>query len=486
VTGVPRCMSTQHPDNVDPPFFADAPALSGEDEIEEAYYAYSHLGCDEQMWDAEGKEVDGFVVKKLLGKYPSFFDANRLGRDIRLTLRVPNPAVETTEAKILLETLESIARSSDATRPFYDGATPPIFEVILPMTTSARELNRIYRYYRDIVVGKQTQRLGDDDITVAEWVGSFEPEHIEVIPLYEDLDNMLAADRITEEYLRDKDVTTQRVFLARSDPAMNYGMLAAILMAKIALRRLHELEERSGVKIAPILGVGSAPFRGGLTPDAVDQIMANHPSVHTFTVQSAFKYDHPPGMVRDAIARIRAHTPSMPPAVDEERCIEIINRTAQAYRKHVVELAPVVQRLARFVPARRTRKLHVGLFGYARDVAGVSLPRAISFTAALYSVGLPPEVLGIEALTKDDHAFLSEAAPRMMFNLRRAGRYLRADSDLVPPEVARAARELYLCDEPDEEHHALTAEIADGARGTDTADLAPAMLRAARQRRFLG
>jgi len=63
MTKIPRCMSTQHPDNVNLPFFAKSTVLGGEDEIQEAYYALSHLGCDEQMWDYEGKEVDSFVVK---------------------------------------------------------------------------------------------------------------------------------------------------------------------------------------------------------------------------------------------------------------------------------------------------------------------------------------------------------------------------------------------------------------------------------------
>src|SRR4030042_5090554 len=104
---IPKCMSTQHPDNVTSPFFAGGPELAGEDEIQEASYVFSHLGCDEQMWDCEGKEVDNFVVKKLLTKYESFFKANRLGKDLFITLRVPNPTVEHAEAKILLETLES-------------------------------------------------------------------------------------------------------------------------------------------------------------------------------------------------------------------------------------------------------------------------------------------------------------------------------------------------------------------------------------------
>ncbi|GAH87835.1 unnamed protein product, partial [marine sediment metagenome] len=47
-------------------------------EIQEAYYAFSHLNCDEQMWDCEGKEVDNYVVKKLLTKYELFFQRKKV------------------------------------------------------------------------------------------------------------------------------------------------------------------------------------------------------------------------------------------------------------------------------------------------------------------------------------------------------------------------------------------------------------------------
>ena len=99
---VPRCMSTQHPDNVSQPFFVEGAQIGGEDEVQEAYYAYSHLGCDEQMWDFEGKEVDNSVVKKLLTKNEKFFRGTKLGKDVFLTYRVPNPDVEKAEGKILL------------------------------------------------------------------------------------------------------------------------------------------------------------------------------------------------------------------------------------------------------------------------------------------------------------------------------------------------------------------------------------------------
>ncbi len=136
-------MSTQHPDNVKTPFFAESAEMAGDDEVQEAYYSFSELGCTEQMWDFEGKEVDNFVVKKLYTKYQTFFSNNKLGEDLFLTLRVPNPNIDRTEGKILLETLESIPRSYDAAQAFLDGCPPPIFEVILPMAESARDIDRI-------------------------------------------------------------------------------------------------------------------------------------------------------------------------------------------------------------------------------------------------------------------------------------------------------------------------------------------------------
>jgi phosphoenolpyruvate carboxylase len=60
-------------------------------------------GCDEQMWDCEGKEVDDFVVRKLLTKYEHCMKHTKFGEDVFLTLLVPNPDVEKGEAKVLIE-----------------------------------------------------------------------------------------------------------------------------------------------------------------------------------------------------------------------------------------------------------------------------------------------------------------------------------------------------------------------------------------------
>jgi phosphoenolpyruvate carboxylase len=61
-------------------------------------------------------------------------------------------------------------------------------------------------------------------------------------------------------------------------------------------------------------------------------------------------------------------------------------------------LALLVNSVAAYVPPRRARKLHIGLFGYSRNVAGVNLPRAITFAAAFYAIGVPPEFIGCKVL----------------------------------------------------------------------------------------
>jgi phosphoenolpyruvate carboxylase len=478
-------MSTQHPDNVVSPFFAGDTQLGGEDEIQEAYYAFSHLGCDEQMWDCEGKEVDTFVVKKLLTKYEAFFKERRLGGDLFLTLRVPNPAIEKAEAKILLETLESIPRSFDAAKLFYQDDTPPIFEVILPMTASSDELDRIYRYYCDFIIGKQNERFGEGEITIAEWIGEFKPKRINVIPLFEDMPYMLDAHNITRRYLENKEVRHQRVFLARSDPAMNYGLVSAVLLNKIALHRLQGLSEDTGVKIYPILGAGSPPFRGNLKPHTVERVAREYPSTYTFTIQSAFKYDNPPDEVRDGIRRLMERRVGAPQEIDEERSLEVIKRYSQEYHRQIVDLASVINLVARFIPSRRKRKLHIGLFGYSREAEGITLPRAITFTASLYSVGLPPELLALNSLDKDDLEFLKGTYVNFEDDLRDALRFFNPDTPFLPKDLEAKIEDL-VDFEIDGEHKEITDYITASLKKGETKDVAEHVLRAANMRRFLG
>jgi phosphoenolpyruvate carboxylase len=486
---IPKTMSTQHPDNVNTPFFAHSAVMGGEDEIQEAFYAYSHLGIEEQMWDVEGKEVDTYVVKKLLSKYETYFRKHPLGQEKRLIMRVPNPQVETAEAKVLLETLESIPRSYDANALFYGKPLAPIHEVILPMTSSAQQCLLIHRYYKQFVSGKAQQILDEKGTTLKQWIGEFKPEAIHVIPLFEDKENMLKAKDILKEYLKGivgEQVPYQRVFFARSDPAMNYGMISAILLNKLALYDMAQLQEETGIRLYPIIGVGSAPFRGHLTPERVNQVLAEYPSVHTFTIQSAFKYDYDVNEVKDAIKTLHQSQTKAPHHLDKDKVLELIDRYGSAYESHVLAHAPLINRVSKYVPSRRLRKLHIGLFGYSRRVQGESLPRVITFTATLYSLGCPPELFGLESLTEADLTFIRKHIINFDEDILTALCYYNPASPCVSNELKTFISKHFSHHETDANHLKVTNYIIDKVNAHQHHDLEALIIQAASFRRFLG
>ena len=488
---VPKVMSTQHPDNATPAPFADEQGvLKGEGEVEEAVDVFA-LGCDEQLWDSEGKEADNQVVRKLLTGYPDFFrNEGRLGRDIALTLRVPNPRMEQDMRKSMVEALQSVPAAWDVAHGFYgDAEDAPIQEVILPFTTSSEELALIEAYYRNVIVGQEDRPLMEGH-TVRDLVGEFYPKRIRVIPLIEDSEHLLYCDRIVEEYLQGREEPYQRVFLARSDPALNYGMVGAELILKVGLMRLHRLEQRLGLPLYPIIGAGSVPFRGHLTPVNVERAFTEYPSAQTFTVQSAFKYDYDKATVREGIARIRAHERGDPPPIDEARAHDVIERTTREYQAQVQQMIDVITTVSSHVPKRRERKMHVGLFGYGRtlgDEGEVTLPRAIGFASALYSVGVPPELLGLAALSDDDLAFVREHYPSFDGDLRAALRFAneRHVRELMGYDYLRLL--VRFTDELDRVHEGLTsATFAGLSQDYSEGEITQYIQETAHLRRFLG
>ncbi len=486
---VSRTMSTQHPDNVNNPFFSDNAELAGEDEIKEVFYTYSHIHSREQLWDCEGKEVDNFVVKKLLSKYDSFFRRHVLGKDVFLTLRVPNPSIEKSEAKILLETLESIPRNFDAARLFYNDDIAPIFEIALPMTRDYRELARIAEYYKHYVVGKQHHKL-KGEITIAEWIGNFKPETLRIIPLIEEKDTILNPENIVENFVKEEKIEDyQRVWLARSDPALNYGNAATVLMLKVSFQKLHELQEKLSVDILPMLGCGSAPFRGNFKPTNIKNCVNGYPSVHTFTLQSAFKYDYPIHDVSNAVKYLNESKPSKPVNVDEKKCTEIIGKLIPEYQKQVKLLADSINNISSYIPSRRKRKLHIGLFGYSRNMGELKLPRAIVFCAALYSYGLPPEILGLNALNSNEIDYVRDIYKNFDNDLKDSLQYLNMENlKIFPKEIAEKVESAskIIDYEINEKHKKVTSIILENLKRQEYNILSENITRAGFIRGFLG
>ena len=491
---IPKCMSTQHPDNAFVPPYAIDGVIKGDAEITEAVEVFQ-LGCDEQMWDSEGKEADNQVVQKLLTAHSDFFkNQHQLGKDSVLTLRVPNPAIETEMRKSTVEALQGIPKAWDMASEFYgDGTQPPIQEVILPFTTSSEELTLLDVYYQKFVVGQETQKL-TDSMAVKDWIGEFFPKRIRIIPLIEDLDHLTGCDLIVSDYLEDLSkrkiqVEYQRVFLARSDPALNYGAVSAEMMIKIALSKLSRLQDTLGIPIYPIIGAGSVPFRGHLSPLNIDRAIREYPSAQTFTVQSAFKFDHPQSVVKAGIQQILSYERKQAPEIDESRAQEIIKKVAARYNQQVRDLIDVIGEVSTKIPKRRERKLHVGLFGYGRTLAGaedVTLPRAIGFAASMYSIGTPPELLGLDALNSEDLEFVRNVYPSFDEDMAAALSFMNEGqvSELLGASATKMANEL--ANGVDRIHEGLTTAIWAGVKNKSTVNITHYIEEAAQLRRFLG
>ena len=253
---------------------------------------------------------------------------------------------------------------------------------------------------------------------------------------------------------------------------------------------LHNLEIKLGLPLYPVIGAGSVPFRGHLTPINVDRADVEYPTAQTLTVQSAFKYDYEEEEVRSGIAQIRARNRGEPVPIDQDRAGEIVDKTTEEYQTNVRRLVDAIRAVSTHVPRRRERNLHVGLFGYGRTlggVGGVTLPRAISFTASLYSIGVPPELLGLASLSQEDLAYVREVYPSLDGDLRAALRF--ANERQVKELLGEPYLELLgqFTDELDRVHEGLTSAIwASINADNTTVHLGHFIEEAAHLRRFLG
>ncbi|MBI3588525.1 phosphoenolpyruvate carboxylase [Candidatus Micrarchaeota archaeon] len=436
---IPATMATQHPDN------AGAPAWLREGggfinawrEVDECAKSFCELGCTEYMWDWEGKHVDEAVVERLLEGNFQFFRQKQLGRDVFLTYRLPNVWVE--KGYRIARAFVNIISSNDIACELGLHA-PPVFETILPLTTQGRQTFLIKKNYAEVAKALRLSGL-QKTFDLAREAG---PEQIDVIPLIEHPDFLLQTGAILEEYsmLVSEDggageLAYIRPFIARSDPALNNGIVAATLSAKASLSECEKFSETSGIPVHPMIGVGSLHFRGGLSPEKLGSFTDEYAGVRTVTIQSAFRYDYGEREVKAAIGKLNSQLSGRKAGVldagEMEKLARLVQLFSTHYQKTVEAVADDINAIAKFIPARRERKQHVGLFGYSRKVSGKALPRAIGFTAAMYSFGVPPEFIGLgAALREAEGKGLTDALEENYRGLRsmieEAGRFINHEN----------------------------------------------------------
>lgn len=429
---IPATMATQHPDNAFPAYWDETkhPFIGVHKEIIEAVHCFKDLGVSEYMWDWEGKHADAAVIDRLFSDNYKYFSEHQLGRDEFLTFRIPNIWEE--KGYTLLQAMTVILTSEDFARDL-KFQQRPLFEIILPMTESADQLMEMHTVFEKLARFKSkefTPKLEVND------------DYLALIPLVESVESQLSIRKLLEKYvsLHKKHFGEEpeyiRPFLARSDPALVSGLLATVIANKIALSQVYEFSKASSIPVFPISGVGSLPFRGGLTPDTVDMYLKEYPGMRTVSVQSSFRYDHSLASVKAAIKRLEEELPKGKPRIlsseTQEAMIQIGSRASKYYQDTLNKIAADMQPFWGAIPKRRDRRQHIGLLAYGRKVGAQKMPRAITFTAGFYSIGVPPELIGIgrllKSLSEEEIKVLEKEYPSMKDDIYRAGRYLNVDN----------------------------------------------------------
>lgn len=427
----PATMATPHPDNAHPPPWQADLFIGPDGEVEECFRSFEGLGCHEYLWDWEGKDAEETLPALLLSCNGAFFRSHPLGHSFFVTARLPNPRAEPPGKFSWV--LEAIHRAAGYAR---EAGFPsaPVFQAILPQTGSAEDLLEVRRAWHRLVKPEPSPNG---------------LRSLDVIPLLESVETLLECRQILERFMCLHAVAwgnspeSLRVFVARSDPALEAGLVPAWLAAKSATADIHRLQTEWGLPLYPILGVGSLPFRGGLSPLRPEGVLDEYPGIRTVTIQSAFRFGYPGEQVRHAIATIntRLRCPSGPPDLPDAATVRaLVNAFRAPYQLTLSTVAQEINAVAALIPRRRTRLSPFGNRGYGRRVGATGVPRAIEFTAALYTLGVPPELIGTGRGLRRAKAMglldvLKTCTPSLEGQLREAGRYL------CRPNLLRLARE---------------------------------------------
>jgi len=305
-----------------------------------------------------------------------------LGEEFFVTIRIPNPS---------LEELERVIFSIDAgfMANYYSLKLTGLQAVkwfVLPMVEDVEVVKTIQRIItRKEAVLREELRVG------------FKP--VQIVPLLEDSLRHIQVNSYVKTLLRvlkelGVEVEKLRVFLGKSDAAVKSGHLASMLSIKYALSSLSSLSKEIGIKVEPIIGMGSPPFRGGLNNSHLVKVEAEfYAGYSTVTIQSAVRYDVPFKeylVVKETVLSNLGKTSSEL----DGGVIEHIISASRAYRGTASKYIEVIRRISDVVPLTRDR---VSWRKYSRLLPGhgelFSVPRAISYTCAWYSVGIPPTLL---------------------------------------------------------------------------------------------
>lgn len=371
-------MCTQHPDST--------VVVSTSQEVDEAIQSFAVFGCDEVMPDYEGKltpynQPKDIVIRSHKLNLP-------IGTKFFISPRVPNPSLEefdrvdlSIEAGIVANYYSLKLREAQAVR-----------WLILPMV-------------EDLNILRLVQRLILRKISILREEINMNIENIQLVPLLEDVCSLLRAQDYIEILVKvlkgfGVELVPLRVFLGKSDTSVKSGHLASSLSIIYAMRKLHDISKESDMLVKPIIGMGSPPFRGGLNnPDLVDQVVITYRGFSTSTIQSAVRYDVSFSEYEKVRSVLENEVDAEPSADVNDDVTRIVEIASSSYRALVTRYLQRIKEISPIIPSTRER---VSWRDYGRILPTpgekLSVPRAIIYTSAWYTVGIPPALLDAETI----------------------------------------------------------------------------------------
>lgn len=429
---VPAVMATQHPDSA-------RKYVPVQKEVDEALLSFldgkdEGVSFDEYKVDYEGKLTPYHQVSQIVSKLVAH--GLKPGSEVFVTPRMPSAREET----VFRQTMVMMAAIEANYVVQEELGKPAVIEVINPMTKDPSEL-----------VAARRRLDGLIELARREMGVKLSPSDMAIIPLLEAIEELFTADELVSRYLAEVGAPHRlRVFLGRSDPALRSGFIAATLAVKVAMSKLYAISEKTGIPVYPILGVGCLPFRGHLTPDNAPNVIKEYSGVRTVTVQSGLRYDHPKEKVRETVALLKRELPKSEPLKLSGREVEAMRKIAgkleRPYAEELREAARVIVLVSDMIPSQRDRLPPIGPLAYGRrEIAELTFPRVIKVTAAFYTIGLPPEFLGLSGLKElepSERELLLELYPSLPGDLLYAAKFLnlKVAGQFVGPLARRVER----------------------------------------------